>query len=270
MKAWFVGLLFATVVSAETRLDQLLSQQRQFYPQAMVTSGFWDPRSVSRYRSQPGLHSGYDIAMPAGWGARAAWPGTVMAILPWAEGEWGVKVVHADGTSATYGHLVPSVQVGQKLDQGEIVGRIARDHLDVKMRDAQGELFDYGVGAVVRPPTLPSGRALAWQRKWRQWSERPVRLRPRSDWLALRQAGLTVDEPPESTPAANQILKEWRELALAERSALAWDQADRERLQRWRTQVEELEIRCQAGLVASNRLREARQRLAIWEELLRR
>ena len=272
MKSWVFGLLLSIAVSAETRLDQLLSQQRQYYPQALVTSGFWDPRSVSRYRSQPGLHSGYDIAMPAGWGARAAWPGTVTSILPWAEGEWGVKVVHADGTSATYGHLVPSVQVGQKVSQGEVVGSIARDHLDVKMRDAQGHLFDYGQGAALSlsAPAVPSGRALAWQRKWRQCSDRPVPGRGQSDWLALRQAGLTVEGPPEKDRSLAQLRKEWKEIPPSERAALPWEQGDRERLQRWRDFVDQLEVRYESGLVASKRVLEARQRLALWEELLKR
>ena len=272
MKAWSFGLLLTLAVSAETRLDQLLTQQRQHYPQAQITGGFWDARGISRYRSQPGLHAGYDIAMPAGYPARAAWPGTVAAIIPWAEGEWGVKVVHADGTSATYGHLVPSVQVGQKLNPGEFVGSIARDHLDVKMRDAQGQLFDYGQGAVLRLsiPALPSGRALAWQQKWRQCSDRPSQDRDRSNWLALRQAGLSVDGPPEKEAASlAQICKEWKAMPLSERSALRWDQSDRQRLQVLRDQLDELNLRYEAGLVAANRVLASRQRLAFWEELLR-
>jgi len=266
LKALCWWLLLGASALAETRLDQLLSQQRRHYPQAVVTGGFWDSRSVSRYRSQPGLHAGYDIAMPAGWGARAAWPGTVTSIVPWAEGEWGVKVVHWDGTSATYGHLIPSVQVGQKLTPGQVVGSIARDHLDVKMRDAQGQLFDYGSGAVAPPPVPVSGAALAWQRKWRQLGDRPA---PRRDWLALRQAGLSVAQPPQEAMGLPEIRREWIELAPRDRSALRWDQSDRERRQRWRTQVDDLKVRVDLGLIAPNRLLEARQRLAFWEELLK-
>jgi len=125
-------------------LQDLLAWQRRSYPPAVVTSGFYDPRGVSRYRSEPGLHLGYDIAMPAGASVLAAWTGRVSAVIPWAPGEWGVAVEHPDGTRATYGHVVPSVAPGQAVEPGTSLGTVAIDHLDVKLRDASDRPVDFG------------------------------------------------------------------------------------------------------------------------------
>lgn len=164
-------------------LADLLAWQRRSYSQAVVTSGFLDPRGVSRYRSQPGLHLGYDIAMPAGSPVLAAWPGTAIALVPWADGEWGVVVEHADGTRATYGHVAPQVQPGAAVVPGMTLGLIAVDHLDVKMRDARGEPLDYG------GPAAPSRERLL------------------ADWWLARLAEHQVQERRRSAGQQLAVLK---------------------------------------------------------------
>lgn len=154
--ALLLGLLVRAQALAETRLDQLLSWQKRSYAPAWVSGGFYDPRGVSRYRSSPGLHLGYDIAMPAGAPVLAAWSGQVEALVLWAEGEWGVAVRHPDGTLATYGHVRPSVEVGRRVEPGTCLGWIARDHLDVKMRDATGAPLDYAQIRVSRTQPAPA------------------------------------------------------------------------------------------------------------------
>jgi len=67
----------------------LVALQRTLCPGAVLTGGFYDWRTVSRYRRNAGLHLGYDIAMPAGTPVRAGWPGTVVSVAPWTEGEVG-------------------------------------------------------------------------------------------------------------------------------------------------------------------------------------
>ncbi|MCW5871954.1 MAG: hypothetical protein KIS61_32190, partial [Candidatus Eremiobacteraeota bacterium] len=63
----FVGSNPTTPAAATPMtLGQLLATARTKYPEAVVTGRFSDPRSVSIYRSHPGLHYGYDVAMPAG------------------------------------------------------------------------------------------------------------------------------------------------------------------------------------------------------------
>lgn len=126
-------------------LGQLLATARTKYPEAVVTGRFSDPRSVSIYRSHPGLHYGYDVAMPAGTVVPAAWEGEVVAITPWFGQEEGISVV-TGSREATYGHLIPLVKVGQRLKVGDPVGIVARDHVDVKMRGPAGEFIDYGAG----------------------------------------------------------------------------------------------------------------------------
>jgi len=122
----------------------LVALQRTLCPGAVQTSGFYDWRTVSRYRRNPGLHLGYDIAMPAGTPVRAGWPGAVVSVAPWTEGEWGLTVRSASGTEVTYGHIRPSLSVGDPVQVGTIVGTIAIDHVDVKMRDLAGNYVDFG------------------------------------------------------------------------------------------------------------------------------
>lgn len=136
--------------SARDVSDLVRLQQRHF-PGAVVTSGFHDWRTTSKYRSQAGLHLGYDIAMPYGCPFAAGWPGRVVAITPWYGEEYGITVVSPDGTSTTYGHVRPGVEIGTLVQPGTILGTIASDHLDVKMRDPSGNYFDFGGSGRIAP-----------------------------------------------------------------------------------------------------------------------
>ncbi len=113
-------------------------------PYALVTGWFWDWRGISRYRSTPGYHFGYDIAMPAGTQVPAGWSGQVTSIVSWASGEWGISTVTRDGYTITYGHLSPRVSEGSFINAGDIVGTVAIDHVDVKIRDPQAGFVDFG------------------------------------------------------------------------------------------------------------------------------
>lgn len=265
-----VLLALCSAATAETRLDQLLRWQRQTYPGAVVTSGFYDPRGLSRYRSRPGLHAGYDIAMPAGSGARAAWQATVRSIIPWAEGEWGVEVVHVDGTTATYGHILPKVEVGQKLEPGQVVGLIARDHLDVKMRDLQGLHFDYGSGSCAPQQAyqayqalpIPGPRALAFQNQLRRMPEPDALDEQR--YRVLRQNGLRVGPPPAGA-RIEELEKMKRAIPSGELRLLTWSDRDRERAEACRRRAAALEYRYELGLVSRNQWQAARRQAQLWE-----
>ena len=128
-------------------LGHLVALQKQNWAPAWVTSGFYDWRTVSKYRRRAGLHLGYDIAMPFGSPVAAGWPGTVTAIIPWTASQYGVTIQSPDGTEVTYGHISPTVSLGQSISTGQTVGRIAADHVDVKMRDAYGQYVPFGKGA---------------------------------------------------------------------------------------------------------------------------
>jgi hypothetical protein len=144
-------------VESAKGLTDLVNIERHLYPGACVTAGFYDFRTVSRYRSHPGLHLGYDIAMPAGTPAACGWPGVVSSVVTWSGEEHGITVVAPDGRQITYGHLSPRVKVGQVLKAGEVVGVVVRDHVDVKMRDANGNYRDYGAGqgGIMVPGAVP-------------------------------------------------------------------------------------------------------------------
>jgi len=124
----------------------LVALQQTSWPQAVLTSGFYDWRTVSIYRRTAGLHLGYDIAMPAGTPVRAGWAGTVVSVAPWTDSEWGVTVQTGSGLETTYGHVHPAVTVGDAMAVGSVVGTIAYDHVDVKMRDPAGNYVDFGNG----------------------------------------------------------------------------------------------------------------------------
>lgn len=253
-------------------LDQLLAHQRQSYPLASVTSGFYDPRGPSRYRSRPGLHLGYDIAMPAGALARAAWKGRVLAIVPWAEGEWGVSVLHADGSQATYGHIRPAVSVGQQLDAGACVGWIARDHLDVKMRDSRGLPLDYaGVPGVAI--TAPEALVVIPPRleELHQKLVEALRQPPdRHDYTPQqweRMVALGLVSGPLPTTNIRPPFTEYLRLRGNARGP-AWSEADRAHLKLREQRLNRLELGLQHGLVALNEVKRARRELAHWRRCI--
>lgn len=146
LPAWRVPAVVAALGGhGEHALRHLLEACRRSYRAATVTSGFADARGVSRYRKSPGLHLGYDVAMPAGTPVRCAWPGTVVRVTPWSETEWGITVRHEDGSEATYGHLsTPATSIGDRVPIDRVLGLVAIDHVDVKMRDADGRPLDFG------------------------------------------------------------------------------------------------------------------------------
>lgn len=264
MRRLALWLMLACSAVAQTRLDQLVEQQRLAYPAASVTSGYYEARGLSRYRSSPGLHAGYDIAMPAGSAARAAWPGSVRAVIPWAEGEWGVEVLHQDGTTATYGHIVPAVGLGDRISIGQTVGSIARDHLDVKMRDAQGQLFDYASGLYLRQATVPvqpDFPALSFQQQLRQMKDRPEA--DRKNWEALKRSGLTVDAAPQGTDLA-KLERLARAISSARLQRLTWTPEDLSQARFFQKQAEAMEYRYGLGLVSRKQRNEARRRARLW------
>ena len=139
-------------------LADVVAIEQHFFPGAVVTAGFYDWRTVSKYRGHAGLHLGYDIAMPYGNAFAAGWPGLVTSVVVWYGEEHGITVVSPDGTQVTYGHVSPKVSVGQTVQAGDVLGTIARDHLDVKMRDASGNYVDFGGnGRVVPSPQWAGG-----------------------------------------------------------------------------------------------------------------
>lgn len=135
------------VMSQGDPLGHLVALQRQHFPQAWVSSTFYDYRSVSVYRRNAGLHLGYDIAMPYGAAVSAGWDGVVTDIVPWTDTQYGVTVTDPSGISVTYGHVTPLVSVGQRVRTGDIIARILIDHVDVKMRDAYGQYVPFGEGS---------------------------------------------------------------------------------------------------------------------------
>lgn len=171
---------------------RLLQAQRAHYPEAFVSGTFYDWRTVSRYRSQPGLHLGYDIAMPAGTPVAAAWPGMVVGVIPWSDGEWGVCVESPNGVRTTYGHIVPSVDPGAPVKPGTTLGRVSRDHLDVKMRDVSGDYLDFGENqqvAAMPVPDSPESVLVVWLTAVQRARQAAVRW----DDLARRRRSLKAE-----------------------------------------------------------------------------
>lgn len=193
----------------------LLLLQQVGDPGAYVSSGFHDWRGVSQYRSVPGIHAGYDIAMLAGSPVRAAWPGTAVAVTPWYGSEYGVTVQSA-GFSVTYGHLSPGVAVGDPVEVGTVLGTVVVDHVDVKMRLASGDYVDFGAGsvAVATPAPVESREA------------RRKRLIAERDRLA-RQVRLAVQLETAEAQAAKASLYLSHGLVAPKEAAEAQAEVDR-------------------------------------------
>ncbi len=132
------------VLPAAADLERLVEFQRRGDAGCFVSSGFHEWRTISRYRSRAGLHNGYDIAMLAGSPARSAWGGEVVAVTFWWGEEYGVTVRHPDGFEVTYGHLLPALSEGDLVEPDTILGWVAIDHVDVKMRAPDGRYVDFG------------------------------------------------------------------------------------------------------------------------------
>jgi len=158
--ALFAGPVQASKLKSDLAL--YVERIRAMYPEAEITGSFYDWRSVSQYRSNAGLHLGYDIALDAGRGVPAGWPGTVVDLVPWTDTEYGVAVQTANGYRVTYGHLYPAVAVGQYVSPGMVVGTVARNHVDIKVKDGTGGYLDFGMTYGVldgTSPWLPGGAA---------------------------------------------------------------------------------------------------------------
>lgn len=113
------------------------------YADTVVTGKFNDWRPESKYRLKAGYHNGYDFAAPAGTEVPAGWEGKVTDIIYWGYGEFAVKI--KNGKQMTqYGHLNNlRVCIGQKVTAGQTIGKIAVDHVDVKMK-INGYFYDFG------------------------------------------------------------------------------------------------------------------------------
>lgn len=116
----------------EAALPEYLERVRTIASYAHVTSTFNDWRPPSGLRPCGGLHNGYDIGLDAGTTVPCGWPGRVTKIQVWWGEEHGITV-ETNNIEVTYGHLIPTVKVGDQLQPGDIVGRVARNHVDIKM-----------------------------------------------------------------------------------------------------------------------------------------
>ncbi|MEW6278262.1 MAG: peptidoglycan DD-metalloendopeptidase family protein [Candidatus Eremiobacterota bacterium] len=226
-----------TPASGDVRgLADLVAIQRRHYPGAVVTSGYYDWRTTSRYRSRAGLHLGYDIAMPYGTPFAAGWGGTVISVANWYGAEYGITVQSPGGFTVTYGHVTPHVSVGQQVMPGDVLGTIAYNHVDVKMRDASGAYVPFGEGADI--PSNP---------------------------LAMLASGTTDSFLVTWLVARNSV-----ELADAELSMRKWERvrlkADQKRLKSRVPELEKMLVQmtdyAERGLVARREVEETRQELA--------
>ncbi len=242
-------------------LNALVSTQQRSWPRAWVTSTFYDWRTTSKYRSQAGLHLGYDIAMPHGTAVLAAWPGRVVAVANWYGDEFGVTVEGHDGTTATYGHVSPVVGVGQRIGTGDIVGTIASDHVDVKLRDPSGRYLAFGE-SVGNPYSLPSRDAIlvAWlvARNGTELAQEELtrrRILGKRDHLERQQL---KDRIPK-LEASHQSMREYQKTGLV---SLARVEKSHQELKAAQQRLQELEQYQNLPVEAlEKRLQAARQRL---------
>lgn len=230
-----VGVLLlaplATAVAAASLKSDLkvyVEKLRAMYSEAEITGSFYDWRTLSIYRSHAGLHLGYDIALNAGRAVPAGWPGTVMAVTPWTDTEYGVTVEVVRGYRVTYGHLHPSVHEGEVVRAGTYVGTVARDHVDIKVRDISGGYLDwgntYGVldgsgpwspgGVALLPPPSAGGMGLGVEAlldNYRVAARRAAVCKMSRDHVAdlVSSLGRYIERESNGLPQAEQQMLAW-------------------------------------------------------------
>jgi hypothetical protein len=225
------------VVTQADPLGHLVALQRQHWAQAWVTSTFYDYRTVSQYRRNPGLHLGYDIALPYGCSVSAGWEGTVTDIIPWTDTEYGVTVTDPSGLSVTYGHITPLVSIGQRVRAGSVIARIASDHVDVKMRDSAGQYVPFGEGSKANSMALASAAPVV---------DRKALL---TAWLVAKTSADQADEELFMKENASQ------KLAIEKRSA-------ERRVAVLENSVKELSLPENSALVSRKKLEEMKAELS--------
>jgi len=230
--------------SQKDPLGHLLSLQRRNWSQAWISSTFYDWRTVSKYRRNAGLHLGYDIALPYGTEVSNGWTGVVTAVIPWTSSEYGVPVATPDGTEITYGHISPLVSVGQAVVAGQTIGRIAADHVDVKMRDAQGRYLAFGEGSSHKPLTAAS-------------FPKADRNSILTTWLVAKSA---AGQAEEDLFLAQNAGKKWE---LEKRSA-------KRRMEALNRTLEQVESSKTEGLLSRKRLEELKAERSAAEATLKR
>jgi|GEM_PF-2735840 len=136
-----------------------------------VWPGFKEPKLMKQYvaflnqkgisATEPGLdgnyeadrdggarqHRGYDIGQPDGSKVLSGWTGKVTHIDYWDYSGWRdycVYVQHKD-YEIGYGHVFPSVKVGDTIGVGQPVGVVANGsgHADIKVKKG-GQYWDWG------------------------------------------------------------------------------------------------------------------------------
>lgn len=252
----------------------LVELQRSTWPGAVVTSGFYDWRTVSQYRSRAGLHLGYDIAMPAGTPVRAGWAGTVVSVAPWTDTQWGITVLSGSGMEVTYGHLSPSVSVGDPISVGDVVGTVVVDHVDVKMRDSAGSYVDFGADGSAPPTPFDSVRMSSRESQMVAWLVARNSLEVAEDELITRRREKAVasierkrlEQRVKELEATVPLMARYVEEGLVARVEAEQTRADLAETKQRLAKVKRIQKQGPQGLAAFERqVQAARNRLAASE-----
>lgn len=259
-------------------LAGLVELQRSAWPGAVVTSGFYDWRTVSQYRSRAGLHLGYDIAMPAGSPVRAGWSGSVVSVAPWTDTQWGITVLSGSGLEVTYGHLSPSVSVGDAIQVGDVVGTVVVDHVDVKMRDTAGNYVDFGKDGSAPPTPFDTVRMTSRESQMVAWLVARNNLEVAEDELVTRRREKAVasierkrlEQRVKELEATVPLMAKYVEDGLVARVEAEQTRADLAEAKKQLAKVKRTQKQGPQGLTALERqVQAARNRLAAAERVAR-
>lgn len=199
LSAVFFAVLFLFMAAgraeaAPTDLESYLRLLRKVDPYAVITSGFWDWRTVSVYRSRAGYHLGYDIGMPRGTAVPAGWDGRVITVASWGMGEWGVTILTERGYCITYGHVTPFVSEGMQIKAGMAVGSVSVHHVDIKITDPQGNYIDFGKTAGLLPVSPGAEYLIGKQQSLISQIDRAALIKARQRELSLLEGSVGLLE----------------------------------------------------------------------------
>lgn len=96
-------------------------------------------------------HAGLDFVAPHGTNVYAITSGTVQRVAVFYQNTWAVEVKNDDGSILRYCEIATKLQVGDRVEQGDLVGTILRAdggtemlHMEVYLGDGEGMLTQTG------------------------------------------------------------------------------------------------------------------------------
>ena len=109
-------------------------------------------KRIDPFTGEESTHNGIDIRNPNGAAVSASESGEVIGVKPGSKGENQIKIRNRDGTVSIYAHTAPSVEVGDHVYPGTVIGNTDRSGRSTGPHLHYG-IFDPKTGQYIDPET---------------------------------------------------------------------------------------------------------------------